>query len=382
MESFAQSDDSAEYSREYPSIKSNLSGLAPVEVPFHAGVIRYRVKPGETLSEILMRFCMRPLWGEHGSVKRITDFNADRVKNNGHFVLERTTLLIPRDKLRSDLELVFDQKNEVSALPELGSCKTLAHKKATPPPREVASAPEPVPSPTPAEPVAEPAPGYNEWELTPELSYSKWQGELGSSGIKGAFLSKLNYGLMAQLHYVIAPSFRLSFFGGVQQMTLETASTRMLQSASRLYTSLGVSANFGVSPDLSLLAKLGVEEKPFWRAIDTNTLKFDAVQVPTVTVGGTYTFWRPKPFEFNFTPSSYLLMPVSTETYQISQGLGFRAMIEVVRAQSTSSAARWSSGFFYQSETQNTSITQRKGQEMGLIFRWSPAFGGHEKSEN
>ena len=311
-----------------------------------AWALTHVVTKGETISEIAQKFVKGKVYGKSGGIEKILASNP-QVKN-ANLILAGDTLVIPSDEALPAVAQQTEQDVLVRA-----------------PANEFASASQDI------------SLRRSYFEVTPDFSFTRLDGMEKASGAKAVLLSSLNYGASAAWHQVWSEIYETAARVSTEKISFRNASTRTLENASSYYSSLSLSGSARIGTRTKLAAALGVGEQIFHRASSLSTATIDKVFIPRFDLGLSQTLITASPFLIGVGLRAGVLLPGSTESYDIRTGYAYHATLYIRQVSSLDpSVERLSLAIFFGGSKQNTSLVDNSRHDLGLALGYKWEFDG------
>ncbi len=288
-------------------------GSAVVFLSVTASALEYSVKEGDTLSEILSRFNLYPLYGKNGFVKKTIHMNKSKIKKNGSFIRVGTLIELPMKSIahkKDKAPLLVAEKEPEVLLPE------------------TASAPPPALLRNPSDSDEFP---FSYFQLTPFVSFlrvdSNNANDFGGSQV--TLLSKRGLGLKGSWN--IAYDEKRTFFGFAifEHFSLFTDPDFVFNHSSISRFHFGVGSQWKYSDDLSLTTKASLQEVSFLDVVNPLSVNVASITLPELSAGLKKSIATKKSFEANVGGRVALLLPSSTGSYHSKLGVGAGASLEL-----------------------------------------------------
>ncbi len=344
-----------------------ILALIPVTAFSKDQILHYRIKDGDTVSQILTDLGICPLWRKNGSVSRTLRLNS--LNENGAKKLPvGFTLALPADQLNIPAEEYAIREDEVERLISEsrnychnGSSKrtsTLAAEstpKAATPAAEVAS--------LPAAPSTARTPGDEERARSRlgaalDFDYFSINSTDLTSGESSTFLSRLspgahfywklewneNFETIATIRYL---RYSINQFDDLKTINNPDGSTLGFDFSARLHLNEKFTGSFTT----------GAQETLFNHSSDTTSVQIDTITIPFAGLGLDYRWIHYRGIDLNQEVYFNFLFSKNADLYQVNSGTNFGTKIRLSHAFNAKESKKIFLEGAYDKRTQNTSIT-------------------------
>jgi len=293
------------------------------------------VKEGESLSVIAQALVSPPVYGEKGSLEKVLALNP-WIKDPNH--------ILPNQEIDFG-DLVKEKDVSTAASNEI--------KENT------------------RKPLSE---GFQRGDglvLSPYFSNTTLSVRDTASGSTSTLNSAANFGIDAYYLQQWDEDFStfLHFKLGSISFEPPATSTRTLTNGSKVMSGFGAGANYTCSSKLMVGFLVDYEKALFARAVSTTEKTVDAVMIPQVGGRVSYDFIKFSPFTLGASGSLDLLLPGSTDSYQIRLGAQTGAILYLKRNAISGEQMNYQVGIGASSRSQNTSITSQSQTDLTLLVQ-------------
>ncbi len=326
--------------------------------PFASADDYYVVRSGEILTRIARQTFGGPTYSESGAYVKILSLNPE---------LENPHLIFPGQKIRISRSLACTTPPKKEELKDV-----VTPVPVSSPAREVAS--DVATQEVPASLSAQDDSVQSSLRIGLGGTYYRIQGTDTVNGGKVAILSNLSPGfhLGWNIHWDDTTTFTLS--GDVQRYSLQQFNdTQSFNESTGTRSGLGLNYAKKLSSRFGYGVAFKMEEGIFFHAKSATVLAIDKVMIMQPALSGRYSVLQKKNAEAGVLGEFGVLLPASTGTYQVKTGYHGLAGV-FVRHHSTTESHRGIEGqVFYVYDQQDTSISTRSNQELGLklFYVWA-----------
>ncbi len=250
------------------------------------------------------------------------------------------------------------------------------------PSRSPASDPSPLPSPSTA-PIPVPSPAsppiqaqYGTLDVSTLFSYSGQENVDRSSGARGYFLSKQNWGGDFRWGQVWSKDWRSFLAIGATKVEMETNDSHTLEGSTQTTSRLAVGVTRQISDRLDATVSIGKGQALFVRSTGLTTNRFDSVAIGQVRAQFGYRLYQSDVFGLRVGATGSYLAPAETASYSVQSGYQYGGRCSL--SQTLSRSLSLNGELSYETEKQSTSLVDRKSVEMGMALGLSFSF---EKKE-
>lgn len=242
------------------------------------GTFYYVVKSGDTLSHILQAYDIVPLWGKHGSVKKVYSLNRANIRNED-LVVPGNIIILPHRAIASE-----------SQGPSILRVEEIAPTNPPSPPTEIPKAPAPASKPIP--PLLARVPIENSDDDLPVShieffagsGYSRIDSKNSANGSQATLLSKAitEFSLRWEQHWSEDIHSFIAWSYG--RFPFRSANVGQLNSDTQESTSLYIGGNFQLSPKWKLEAMGGMKDFYFVPSYLAGTATLETKSLPTAEI--------------------------------------------------------------------------------------------------
>lgn len=313
--------------------------------------VYYRVQAGETLSQILFRCQVGPLYGSKGYVAKIANSFSMKVGRGGNLIKAGDVLLIPC------LEA------ETASKPESGRRPA----QVAPPLIE-----RPVAKPT--ESSADAFSPFGQLSVNAGASYLSLDGRDPRDGTHAQLLSGLSPRVELGWRQNWNERFQSRLSIGIQSLSLEPDEAgAVIKNAALTTSGFGVAARYRHTPRLTLTASAEIAQTLFYRALTTTVLEVNQVPLLKLSPGASWEAAKSGPFSLSLFGDAAYWSSSSYGGYAIRGGLGYA--IGLVLSQELKGNGSLSCRMKYDQRRQDTSIVEISQREVGVLCGYDWVIG-------
>jgi hypothetical protein len=261
------------------------------------------VGPGETLSEILYRYSLKPIYGKNGNLKKVIKLNPEIKSNskNGDLVYPGQVIFLPSEAIIPQDHAVKDhvEDNFVDSRPEReGELREMASLGLSPSSKTA---------------------GSISFSWSPK--YYRVDGK-AHDGTKGALGSTLSHGGELSFFNELSPSASLNVHLGLTNVRYEIANDKKLLSNEQTLYFTDIDWSYAFSDSSVVSFGAGVREFAFYRAASSESFKIEKV-----SAAGLYSKYSKSIFEYKNTQHVVSLfgryyLPFEQGVYDMEGGYG------------------------------------------------------------
>ena len=359
-------------------------------------ILFYHVLAGDTVSDVLNQFGVCPLWGKDKSVARTLELNhfsnqdaARKLPAGSKIFLPVSALTISETEfhITADHEIqrmISDKREYCKKTPTVPIARTLPSPTPEPIIQEkltqasviVIQQPSPVPTPAPVvrrEPSAFDL-AISRLGFALDLGYFAVKSQDLSTGERSTMLSRLNPGALGYWKLEWNDQFETKATFRYQNYTIvqfEDYKSIQNPNGSRLSTELLGTYHFHNSFSLEL--GFGTEEELFNRSLNTSLIKIDTIALPYAKLGVNYRWLSYRGITLDQDVYGKYFFSGTTADYSIASGTEYGSSVTLSHRFDTLERKRIFLNLYYQSYSQNTSITNNQftaiGMMLGLEFK-------------
>lgn len=305
----------------------------------------YRVKPGDTLSQILFSMNLGPLYGPKGFVAQIAKLNQKMVRDGG-------------DGIRPGGLIIIRQMPSLDQAPP-------AKGVDAPPTAKSGTAPSftaPFPTATP-EPIL-----FSDISLSVGADYLALDGQQISNGTYGRLLSELSPALNVDWRQGWSEQFGTHVFLSWQNIRIQPAPQgTSVQNTSPSRSAIGFGFSYRLTPNLSFKMDGGMAQQLFYHAVSTGVLMIDTVPLLRLHQELQFKIIKRGPFAVQASAGGSLFGAGAGSGYDIEAGSGFDLGLQIEQSFKTST---FGCGPRYEERKQKTSILDLNERDLGLLCRF------------
>ncbi len=266
----------------------------------------YQIKKGDTLSDILFKKKLKPIYGKNGYLKKTIQFNKSIIRKNGSFIRIGDIIQIPNDHLEEIHPLA--QKIEVK---------------------------EPVAAPTSSQTSLQRYPSdeypFSYFKLSPHFSFLRIDSTNTTSfgGSAVTLLSKKGIGVNGSWN--IAYDERITYLGfaSFEYFSLFSDPNYAFNHSSITRFHFGVGANLQSSPELEVITKATLREVAFLDVVNPQSVNIASMTLLELEAGVKKKLAVKKSFEANIGGHFLGLLPSSVGSYHSKFGFGGGVLAEI-----------------------------------------------------
>jgi hypothetical protein len=318
----------------------------------------YEVQVGDTLSEVLMRFSIKPLYGKNGSVKKFAQLNSAAVKSQGDLIHPGAKILLP---ISSEL-----LSEEMAAQKPFLPTVTPPRQPATETKNCVAGVPEEKRNP--------PASADSQVEVSALLDYSALFGTDRATGTSARLISKPSLGERVTWIQNWDESNSTNIFLEHTQRLLESTNTgTYLANSNQALTSFGGGYRKKISHLWSAGFDLAYSESTFYHgnAGANGGLALNALPLLQLHPQFQFLVLERDPLSLNLQGGLSYFGATSYDNYTVESGFGYDV---AVLLQHKFMASSMQCQAFYEERRQNTSLIylleKNLGGRCGYLWRF------------
>ncbi len=357
----------------------------------------YQVKKSETLSDVLFRLRLIPLYGKKGSINQVAKINHQKVLKDGNLIFAQTLIILPISQTALEQALATETSplplpsRDVAASPETENLSPAPivetiHAEA-PPVASLAAAPTPAPAPPPvlAAPTAAAtpvqgeakilAPAYvptSEVSITAQGDYVSLHGEDLINHTTGKLLSKLNTGFILDWKQNWDEGFSSLLFVGTKSLRFESeAHGTALHNSSLSTFTLGAGFQSKLSPKWQWGLSGEYGDQLFYRGYQGSGggLEINAVQILRIHPRVQYLLLERKPLSLQVEGGVSSFSSGNYDNYSINSGWGYDLGLYMNQAFTQKD---FRCGVIYSERNQSTSLITLSDKSVGLNckFGW------------
>jgi hypothetical protein len=128
-----------------------------------------------------------------------------------------------------------------------------------------------------------------------------------------------------------------------------------------------------MSEEFYVLSGVGLNQRPFLRAIAANSISIDATSVPSIWLGAGYDFFQIQPFKMGAELNLGLDLPTTDSAYKSKTNPFYGLNVYVKQNINPNFDSQVGLKALYQ--TENTNIVDQTQTDYGIYFKLSFAFG-------
>jgi hypothetical protein len=216
---------------------------------------------------------------------------------------------------------------------------------------------------------------FNIFGVTSKLSYSRIDSSDILSYDQATLLSDLNAGVSAKWIQHWSNKWETFLNANVLTTNLESATTKPIDNSNKVISGIEIGANDRLSEKWKLIPSFGFQQQFFIRAVTINQLTVDSVPVPFFRIQGDYSFYQVQPFNLGISLGGTYFVPASSPNFTINAGSGYLGKFFLVRQ--LQKAQVYATGG-YERNSQNTSISTQKTQDLSLEIGFAWKLGGEK----
>ncbi|MGE3610775.1 MAG: hypothetical protein AB7I27_14380 [Bacteriovoracaceae bacterium] len=334
--------------------------------------LSYRVRPGDTISEVLHNLGICPLWGKNKSIHQTVLLNPELIKSNGDFTREYQKILLPVSSLEESSDYLIRHGEVVftNIKPE-GKCGGNYIKR-----REVAQTNVKNPEPPVVVPLANTVPvnqdpAYGMLRLMTDLFYSGLDVTQKDNGSTAQFISGLNQAYQLFWEQVWDSENRSYLYYRRETQSYESISGKYSGQSYNL-SGFGIGYERKVGQNTSVVFSTSTQQRLFVKADTLTDLKLQTVPVQDFSVSPKFKIVEKGPFKIHGDLGYAYLRATKTSDYTIKSGNRYFGGISLQQdIGNFALVGRW----YYAQEEQDSSIVKRTVSNTGLSFGLSWKFG-------
>lgn len=345
--------------------------------------VLYKIKDGDTLSEILGNLGICPLWGNNKMIHKTAKLNPDSVKNNSNFILPKTQIKLPVKTLAQNDDYQISENNEVFFTvprPEFkcGKGYQEQHKNKIEIRKIAQENLEEVPPLVVDElqrtTTVSPAQSYGILRATTDFFYSAIDSVDTTTKDKAQILSRLNNAYQLAWEQQWDTKNNSFLFYRSEKHSYESVESKLPGKSFNLQ-GFGLGYDRKITDRLNLRAAFRLQEKLFIRATSITTLKMERAVIPEVTIGPTYLLYSKGPFDISGDLGLSYLLASQTSNFSIKSGHKYLTGIAVTQKIKDFHLIGRS---YYSMEQQDSSIMTKKTKDLGISFGVAWSFGNEK----
>lgn len=277
----------------------------------------YRVQKNDTISEILYRLNLRPIYGRQGTLAQVLDLNPTK-KINSHTILPGEKLRLPgsdcnrlaQTKPASQREaLVSNQAPLPKTMPERG-------------PSSVESTPESTGAVALKSEEATSSREASGIRLSVGGTYTSIEATDSQSGTVGRLSTSLSPRLEAAWTQFWSETWQSEFFFHWTQYNFEEVPGKTVSGAQQSTSGLGFALNHKMTDQLSLSSSLSLSDRIFYRTVASDVFALEKISAPRWDLKGQWALKRSQLFELGLEGAVFTNSTASKGTYSVSGSFG------------------------------------------------------------
>jgi hypothetical protein len=288
------------FKAEISTFKLLVTCLALVSVGSFAGVINYKVKPGDTLSSILFDHNLGPLYGKNGLVK--STYKLNKIKKAGDLI-------------------------HIGAIIKLPVEDEVAISTPTPPilPQTVPQLAQESRAPSDEFP-------YSHFVYSPHISFLKADStnDIKFGGSTVSTYSKSGFGIDLAWHVFYDDRFSYSGFASLNYFSFYNDPSYTLNKLNSTPLHFGVGGCFEYSPELKFSSSIFLREIIFLDALTPLAINLESIAVPEIKLGIEKTLFTKKRLSGTVNAHINGILPASRGSYTSKMGYGAGAGFEMI----------------------------------------------------
>jgi hypothetical protein len=262
----------------------------------------YQIKKGDTLSGILFKKKLKPIYGKNGYLKKTIQFNKSIIRKNGSFIRIGDIIQIPENHLKETHLLA--KKIEVT---------------------------KPVAAPVYVQRNPSDEYPFSYFKLSPHFSFLRIDSTnpTGFGGSEVTLLSKKGIGINSSWN--IAYDERMTYFGfaSFEYFSLYSDPNYVFNHSSITRFHFGVGANLQSTSDLEVTTKATLREVAFLDVVNPQSVNIASITLLELEAGVKKRIAVKKSFEANIGGHFLGLLPGSVGSYHSKFGFGGGVLAEI-----------------------------------------------------
>lgn len=213
---------------------------------------------------------------------------------------------------------------------------------------------------------------YGRFDIIPRFSYSRIDAVEKVDSSTGKVISKLNYNIDFSYKHIWSKNFLTSLDIGLAQQEYESADNKGVNNPHKTKTSLGLGLQYKVLPILTFSLAGKTAEKPFIKAIDSNTMTIQNIRRPEYSAAIDLTLADLDPFKLDFEILGGFSGKATKSGHSLKNGNFYEGSLKFTQK---AKILIIYSDIFYRVERQDSNLITQKTTEVGVGLGCRILFG-------
>jgi hypothetical protein len=294
----------------------------------------YQVKKGDTLSQILYQFGLKPLYGRDGTINQALSLNGDKIKGRGNSIFVNQNILLPLE--------VGTSKYETALIPASQIEGTQVETR---------------------EPSAQTQSETTiKFKLGTKASFLRIDSTDKSSKDSTIILSSLSPEIFGEANYSLTEKDKINFEASVLFYSLQKDDSSKIQSRKGNRSSIGINYLRDFGP-LTTIVGASMKEEIFPISKNLGELTFEKKPILQGTIGLMAPIWKNKKSQINGKIGADYLSSQSSKSYDVLTGHRIWSGVNFLQN-------NHQLGIHFSITNQDTSIVTKKEQAAGISYQY------------